>query len=530
VTRRESEDRGEQVSNGYQPASDQEGLSSGADLAGARLAHIAVRSTFWVGLGSYLNQIIGFSAVLVMTRLFSPEIFGYFSLGTFWSSLLNLRPKVGLHYAAINEPKTDGTLLGTYLVIDVIVALLSMILSLIASLVLWAAGYAREVSITLLVLVTFDSLAAVFGPLSMVLEKELQLSRLALVTLIASVVAYSCAIAMALSGMGIRALLAINGLMMVVSMVGIVWTCYCRFPQLFVWKWDFSSEVAYRLLRRGIPVGLSLTALSAVFNQFDNFLIGTFVGYSVLGYYDRAYRIATWPHLLLTMVIGRVAFVTFAKVKQDRPRLTYAVRLSLWVLLALGIPIVLTLFFGARDIVSILYGPAWLASIPFLKFLTLYAFIWPIVNLGLWLSVALGHSRVSVKLTLAQAVTLVAVATPLTLWLGVIGTLIGVAATMLLALSLSLRYIFTQLPLSAHDALLVPCLAGTLTAALMSSVTMWSKLEQLSPLMRLVAIGVSCSGVFFGLLYILRPAETSDRFRYLWRRLVTRSAEWGNSR
>ncbi|MGQ9501277.1 MAG: oligosaccharide flippase family protein [Anaerolineae bacterium] len=497
--------------------------SARTDLTGAHLAHMAVRSTLWVGLGSYANQLIGFGAVLVMTRLLGPEVFGYFSLGTFWSSLINLRPKVGLHYVAIREAKTDGTLLGTYLVVDVAVAILSMILSLLVALLLWPIGYAREVSIALVVLVTFECLGATFAPLSMVLEKNFHLSRLTLVTLLASIVAYSTAIAMALMGMGIRALLAINGLSMAVSGIGVLWVCHRRYPQLFVWRWQFSGNLARHLLRQGVPVGLSLTTLTAVVNQFDNFLIGTFVSYTLLGYYDRAYRIATWPHLLLTMVIGRVAFVTFAKVKEDRDRLTHAVRLSLWLLLALGIPIVLILFFGARSIVLILYGPNWLASVPFLRFLVLYAFVWPIVNLSFWLSVALGHSRIVITLTSIQAATLVLVGTPLTIWLGVSGTLIGVAITMATALLVSTRYIFVQLRLSLSEVFMAPCLAGGLTAIVLVGAAEWFNFDWFPPLLHLGVVVTLCLCVFFILLYLLRPAETVDRIRYVWHRMAARS-------
>ncbi len=498
---------------------EEETATAGMAWTGAYLAHMAVRSTLWVALGTYANQIIGFAAVLIMTRLLSPEVFGYFALGTFWSSLINLRPKMGLQYAAIREARTDGTLLGTYLTVDVLVAILSMILSLLVALVLWPIGYAREVSIALVVLVTFECLAATFAPLSMVLEKDFHLSRLVLVSLLASIVAYPTAIAMALMGMGIRALLAVNGLSMVVSGIGILWACWRKCPQLFAWRWQVSGDLTRRLLRRGIPIGLSLTTLSAVVTQFDNFLIGTFVSYSVLGYYDRAYRIATWPHLLLTMVVGRVAFVTFARVKEDRPRLTHAVRLSLWLLLALGIPIVLILFFGGRNIVLILYGPAWLPSVPFLQFLALYAFVWPIVNLSFWLSVALGHSRVVITLTAIQAAVLVIVGTPLTVWLGVTGTLIGVAATMVTALLLSGRYIFSQLPLSPREVFMAPCLAGALTAGVLIGATERLGLDRF-PLLHLVAIGTLCLGIFFALLYLLRPAETVDRIRYVWHRMV----------
>src|SRR5450759_3143194 len=105
-------------------------------MSGSTLARIAVRSTVWVGLGSYATQIIGFVATIAMTRILSPEVFGFFSLATFWFTLLNLRTKSGINYASIRQPENSGDLLGTYLALDAASALLSLILSIVAGLIL----------------------------------------------------------------------------------------------------------------------------------------------------------------------------------------------------------------------------------------------------------------------------------------------------------------------------------------------------------------------------------------------------------
>ena len=103
-------DHDAQITASAPPADEERGAVGHSSLSGSTLARIAVRSTVWTSLGTYLNQFIGFGAVLAMTRILSPEVFGFFSLGTFWSSLLNLRPKSGLSYAAIRQPHADGDL------------------------------------------------------------------------------------------------------------------------------------------------------------------------------------------------------------------------------------------------------------------------------------------------------------------------------------------------------------------------------------------------------------------------------------
>ena len=75
------------------------------------------------------------------------------------------------------------------------------------------------------------------------------------------------------------------------------------------------------------------------------------------------------------MIVGRVGFLTYSKVQNDLPRQTHAVRLSVWVLSTLGIPITLLLVFGAPDIVYLLYGPTWSESAVYLRFLAIYSLV-----------------------------------------------------------------------------------------------------------------------------------------------------------
>jgi O-antigen/teichoic acid export membrane protein len=283
--------------------------------------------------------------------------------------------------------------------------------------------------------------------------------------------------------------------------------------------------LARRLLREGLPTGLSLAAVSSIVTQFDNFLIGTFVGATTLGYYDRAYRIASWSNILLTTIISYIGFLTFSKVRDDPARLTHAVRLALWILLTLGIPIALVLFFGAPDVVQIFYTSKYAESAYYLRFLTIYSLIWPLVSLGFWLAVARGDHRQAIFITGGQAATIILLGTPLTLWLGVNGTLLAVATTMVVAFSLSCAYIFRQVPLSPRKvfgAHVMALLAAILVLVLVFQVPSWSEIQ---PLGRVILISMLGSGVFLLTLFLLRPGETRERISYVWQRFrVARNA------
>lgn len=150
-------------------------------MSTSTLGRIAVRVTVWTGIGTYLNQLIGFVATLVMTRLLDPSVFGTFSLATFWYTLLNLRPKAGINYSAIRQPESNGTLLGTFWGLDALLAIGSLILSIVTGIILlWLTAtqpsfiYTPLMIASVVVLMVVDAVSVIVSPLSLLLEKEMQ--------------------------------------------------------------------------------------------------------------------------------------------------------------------------------------------------------------------------------------------------------------------------------------------------------------------------------------------------------------------
>ena len=458
------------------------------------LGRLAVRNTIWLTLFFFASQLISFVAVILLTRLLGPQIFGVFAMGTFWSSLLALRPKFGLTYAALRQPALDGELFGSFFGLDLILSTGSVILGIIAALALPRLGYPVEVSVVVIVLMICEFLPALFGPYGLALEKELQLSRTTAASLIATVCAYGLAVVLALSGAGLWSLLVMSLVNVSLSLIGLYIVCRRRLPQVFRIRWKFSRPVAKRLLAQGLPVGLSNQGLTTVVSQYDNFLIGTFVGTTMLGYYDRAFRLSQWPNILLTQVLVRVGFLTFAKVQDDTPRLTHAMRLSLWVVTTLGIPMVLVLTLGASEVVTVLYGPAWVASSFFLRFLAVYTLFTPFISLASSLAYAVGNVRMTVWITAAQVMTIVVVATLLTLVFGAVGTVLGVGVTVTVGFAISVLYIFRRLPLSARAVFGAPLIAIIIASTLTLLVMSWSGWNDLTALIRLIIIGCTAAG------------------------------------
>lgn len=479
------------------------------------LGRLAVRNTVWLTLFAYASQFISFVATIVLTRLLGPQVFGLFAIGSFWASLLALRGKFGITYAALRQPTIDGELFGSFYRLDLIISSGSVMLGVLAAIILPLIGYAPEVGTVVIILSVVEFLPALIGPLGLALEKELQLSRLTAVSLISTTLSYGLAIVLALGGGGLWSLLVMSLLNTIIGLSGVYWVFRRRLPRLRHVKWTFSRPLARQLLKQGLPIGLANQGQATIVNQYDNFLIGTFVSTTALGFYDRAYRLSQWPNVLLAAALQRVGFLTFAKVQNDLPRLTHAMRLSLWVLTTLGTPLALAVLFGASDLVAILYGPEWALSAFFLRFLAIYTLLSPFIGLGGSLAYAVGNIRVTVAITLAEVVTILTVASGLTLWLGAVGTMMGVGATIVVGFIMSNGYIFRRLPLSVRSVYGGPVAAAALTALAAWLASRWAGWEALAPLLRLMATTVIVGGTYFLALFVLQRHVMIERIRYV---------------
>ncbi len=481
----------------------------------ATVGRLAVRNTFWLTLFSYMGQFVSFATTIFLTRLLGPEVFGVFALGTFWVSLLALRSKFGINFAALRQPVVDGDLFGSYFRMDILISSASLILSIGAATLLPYWGYPPEITLVVIVLAACEFFPALVGPYGLALEKELQLSRMSLVALSGSIIASGVALLLAYAGAGIWSLLVMSLITTLVGLSGVYWVALRRVANLVRQKWTFSRTTAQKLLRQGVPIGLANQGQIVVVNQFDNFLIGTYAGATTLGYYDRAYRTSQWPNTLLTAALVRVGYLTFTRVQDDIPRLAYAVKLSFWVLTTLGTPLALAIFFSAPDLVTVLYTDAWLPSAYFLRFLVLYSLISPFISLGSSLAYARGSVRIPVLISLSQAGALILFGLPLTLWLGATGTVLAVGITITVGFAVSSIYLFRNLPISVLEifgAPLIGLLVSSLLTLLLFQAPGW---DNLSPLARLLATSVTAAGSYLLCITALRPAEMNERIRYV---------------
>jgi O-antigen/teichoic acid export membrane protein len=494
-----------------------------------RLAQLALRGTLWSTLGNYATQLIGFTCTILLTRIIaSREVFGAFAIATFWLGLLNVRSKLGVQYAALRQPETTGKLLGTYAVIDMVSAGATVLACVIAGLIMSATATpnAGLIARVIVAVSLAEAMTTLTTPFALALERAMQISRTSLLSVGNAVLAYGIALLLAASGFKLSSLAAISIVTFLAGAISVAVTCRMRLPGIYQLRWQFDATLARTLLRDGIGNGIAL-AIMALVASVDNYLIGTLISQETLGAYDRAYRIANWPNLILTMIISRAGYLTFVRVKGDAIRLAHAVRLCLWALLVAGLPLMLALVIGAPYIVRGLYGSDYIESVRYLRFLSVTSIGWTMISAGYWLAVALGRQRFSLALSAIQLTMLIIVAVPLTLGYGVLGTLAGVAIAMATAAAISAWFLLRQNQLTFLEIFGGPFAALLLTApviwglstlapfAIVDSAAQGGISQSLRLLSIGLALGVASFAVFFAVYALLRRNELRERIAYL---------------
>jgi len=481
------------------------------------LATRAVRSTLFVLASSYTNMGMGFVTTIVLTRLLAPDQFGIFALATFFYSLLDARSKLGLDYAFIHKQPTTEELLATHWLTQLALSTTTLLAVLVLLPILPFLGYSSEIGPVLIALGIIGILEGSGTTARAALEKELTFARSTLVITGALALSYIVAIVLAWRGMGYWSLAAQMGSNALVSTIGFWWAYRRTAGPPLRWR-CFCRPLAAWMIRYGailIPAALAMTLLL----QFDNFLIGTLVNATILGFYERAYKIAQWPTGLVTHIVSRTALPTYAKLQDDPARLAKAFTLSLWLITMTALPIALAIFVSAPDFVHLLFGENWLPSATFLRFLIAYSVLRPLLDDTGALFTAIGKpQRISIVL-IVQALTLVITAIPLTLWYGAVGTTISVGIAFAVGIVLTYTFVSHTLATPVYPAFVPPAVAIVASLILYWLLIQFLDLNSLPLFWRVIAKGGIVVAAYLAAILVIEPNTFWQRLRYLWQLL-----------
>jgi lipopolysaccharide exporter len=483
------------------------------------LAHRVVRGGIWVAASTHFNLGFGFLVNIFLARILTPEQFGLFALAQFFYALINLRYRLPVGHALAQRKEITGKLVGSHLVLDITLGLLTVVIAGAAipllPVLLPANHQATEVAWVVLVLACVGVSDSITGTASVLLDKELRFGATGLLSSLVFGLSYLPTVWLAVHGGGYWSLVAQNATYSVLLLIGMWWIARRQLPRIWRLQWRFDRRVAVQLARFGAVVGLTLLA-EMVVGQFDNFLVGTFVGLAMLGLYDRAYGIAQWPSQLVTAVINRAAFYAYTRLQDDRERLQKTVTMSIWLIAILALPLAVGIFAAAPDLVRLFYGVRWVQSALFVRFLVILTVIAPLSGDASLLFTAVGRPHLSVILTATQAVVLATAGIPLTMRFGAVGTCVTVGIMCLVGLGVAYHFRMGIVDLQIWRLVGLPTLSAVLALGGYLWVEHLVDLNALPLIARVLGKLVFVSSAYLAIMFVAQPREMVQRALYVW--------------
>jgi O-antigen/teichoic acid export membrane protein len=453
-------------------------------------------------LGQGFGMVLQVGTLMILAHILSPTDYGLQSMVITLTAFISLVKDAGLNAAAVQHEGLTQELLSTLFWINVALGLL--LTALTAAAAPFLAAFYREPRLLWLTVASastffFNSLSVQHTTL---LNRAMRFGTYAKISLIAAVIGSAIAIVMAALGCGYWSLICQNISLPLVTTIA-VWIVMPWWPGRPRWTGQLHS-----LLRFGGTVTLNNIVIYVAYNT-EKILLGRYWGAAALGIYGRAYQLANLPVQQVTDSCGSVAFPMLSRLQSDPERLRRSYLKTHSLVASLTVPSVIICALFTNEIVEIMLGPKWTASIPVLRLLTPAILVFALMNPLAWLLQATGRVArgLYIALFIAPVLILCVVAG---LRHGPAGVALGYSVAMVLLFVPLVAWSKHSTGVTMRDY--VDCIRRPLTAALTAGLAGWLVKVFLAnswkPLpLFVLELTVFCAAYAGLLLYVMRQKD-----------------------
>lgn len=324
----------------------------------------AAKGVFWSVIEGWGSQAISLGIFFLLARLLSPEAFGLLAMANVFWAFMTVFLDQGFAQALIQcrelEPEHLDTAFWTNLAIGIVLAGVSL-----SSAGLIANGFGQpQLTPILQCFSTLFVITALSNVQKALLEREFAFKAIATRSLLGLLSGGAVGITLALSGYGVWSLVWQRITQEVVGSL-VLWRASHWRPRFKFSKSHFNQLFSF---------GISLLALNFIgfFNKRGNdLLIGYYLGPVLLGYYAIAHRVLETLMQLLVKTTSQVALPTFSRLQEDLPQFRKVFYTATQLTSLVAFPVFLGLAVLAPEVIALLFGDKWEASVPIIQILAL---------------------------------------------------------------------------------------------------------------------------------------------------------------
>lgn len=467
------------------------------------LAAKTVRGSAYSIAASAVTMVLGLGRSIVMARLLAPEDFGMVAFAlTFLNFTLPLRD-FGLDLALIHR-KSDkeaslDDVLAVHFSLRLILISLFVLLLIVAVPVLRYSYPQQNLLVPVLLALTVGEVARALGATpTTYLRKEMRFKELATLQVLTSLTMTIVGPLMAWGGWGVWAIVGerVSGVMMATF---VVW--------VFIRPWRLRWRLGWGMVKWYLSYGKFISAtrsLDRVLTEFDDFWVGTALGSLSLGFYSKSYEFARYPQRVISDPIVQVLFPAFAKVQDDRLRLSQAYFRISSLVVRVGFLLGGCLVLGAPELIPLVLGEKWTPMTLTFQLMVVYTLLSPLLSVSGNLINAVGHPEFTTKARVAQSVFFVPAVILGAYWGGINGVAVATDLILMLGLVLLLYQSRRVVDISFRSMLFFPVLALLIGALLGWGSGVWLSDKSLA------AMALKTCGFFAGYSLVLAIFERQE--------------------
>lgn len=413
----------------------------------------------WNFSAYFLGKLVVLVSTSILARLLAKTDFGLVAVAVVAINYLSVLKDLGLGAALIQRKGDVKEAADTVFTINIVLGLVLSAIAILAAPLI--AIYFRDPQVT--AVVRWMGLSFIINAFGSVhtnwLVRDLDYRRKMIPELSGALAKGAISIAMAYMGYGVWSLV-FGQIAGAITSVVLVWIILPWRPRL-----RFDRGIANTLMKFGASVAVS-DIINEITDNIDYVIVGRVFGLVTLSVYTLAYRLPEMLLISTLWVMGKVVFPAFSSI-QDRPdELRRGFLASIRLVELLAVPICLGLLIAADPIVRVVFGDRWLETIPILRVLAVYAWIYTLGYHVGGLYKAIGRPDIVLKLSIFTLIIIVP-----SLLIGARFSVIGLAIGHLVAISIcravGLAYAIRFVNISVQDIVgeLRPSLLGALVMA-----------------------------------------------------------------
>jgi O-antigen/teichoic acid export membrane protein len=446
--------------------------------------------------------ILRIGSLMVLARLLDPTDFGLVGMVTAVTGVFSLLKDAGLSMATVQRATITDEQVSTLFWINMLLGAILGLLSLAIAPVLASFYHEPRLFWVTAALASGFLFNAAGVQHSVLLQRQMNFTSLAVIEIISLLVSIAVGIGMAITGFGYWALVGMAIVSPAASTV-CFWLSDSWVPGMPHRGVGISS-----MMRFGGMATLNGLVVYIAYN-LEKVLLGRFWGAETLGIYGRAYQLINIPTENLISASGGVVFAALSRLQDDPNRFKNYFLKGYSVIIALTLPITIACALFANDIILILLGPKWKETIVIFQLLTPTILVFALINPFAWLLYSIGLVGRSLKIALVIA-PLVIVAYVIGLPYGPRGVAFAYSAVMTLWLVPHIAWCIHGTMISGRDILKAssqPFLSAIMAAAVAFAAQFFYG-QLFSPLLRLLLGGGIVLVIYLWMLLYVMGQKT----------------------